>query len=144
MAGLQLELVTLTGSRMSEDVYEVQLPTATGPISVFPGHQPLVTLAVPGVIGVRRKKSDIEAQMEFFATNGGIIEVSNDSVRVLVDEADPAEEIHEAEAKKALDSAVKMKAEAKDKVSLDKAQALIDRHAVRIKVSEIRRRHPRR
>ena len=141
---LKLELITLDGARMDEEVYEVQLPTATGPIAVFPGHQPLVTLAVPGVIGVRRNRIDVESQMEFFATNGGIVEISNNLVRVLVDEADPAEEIHEAEVQKALDAAQKMKEEAKDKISLDKAQALIDRQAVRLQVAAIRRRHPRR
>ncbi|HEX4662037.1 MAG TPA: ATP synthase F1 subunit epsilon [Candidatus Saccharimonadales bacterium] len=138
---MKLELVTLLGSKMNEDVYEVVLPTSTGQIAVFPKHTPLVTLAVPGVISVRRKKSDFDEHMEHFATNGGVVEISGDRVRILVDEADSADEIVEAESQKALERAMQMKQDAKDKVELDKAQALIDRHAVRIKVAELKRRH---
>lgn len=138
---MKLELITLLGQKMNEDVYEVILPTADGQIAVFPMHTPIVTLAVPGVISVRRKKTDLDEQMEFFATNGGIVEVSNDRIRVLVDEADAPEDIVTEEVQKALARAEKMKQEAKDQVGIDKAQALIDRYAVRIKVAGLRRRH---
>ncbi len=138
---MKCELVTLTGLKLQEDVYEVTLPTATGTISVFPGHMPLVTLAVPGVISIRRTRSVVDDDLEHFATNGGVIEIGNDYVRVLVDEADHADEIVESEAREALERAQSMKDAAKDTVSLEHAQALVDRHAVRLKVSELRRRH---
>lgn len=138
---MKLELITLLGQKMNEDVYEVVLPTSTGQIAVFPHHTPIVTLAIPGVISVRRKKADFDEHMEHFATNGGVVEISGDRVRILVDEADSADEIVMAESQKALERATQMKQDAKDKVELDKAQALIDRHAVRIKVAELKRRH---
>lgn len=142
---MKCELVTLTGLKFSEDVYEVILPTTTGTIAVFPGHMPLVTLAVPGVISVRRTRTTADDAVEHFATNGGVIEIGNDYVRVLVDEADHADEIVETEAKQALERAKQLRAEAKDTVSLEHAQALIDRQAVRLKVAELRRhRHQRR
>lgn len=138
---MKLELVTLTGLKFSDDVYEVVLPTSTGSIAVFPNHMPLVTLATPGVISVRRSAGAGDDKMDHFATNGGVIEVGNTYVRVLVDEADHADEIVESEAKNALERAQKLRDEAKDKVSLEHAQALVDRHAVRLKVAELRRRH---
>lgn len=138
---MKCELVTLTGLKLQEEVYEVILPTATGTISVYPNHMPLVTLATPGVISIRRTRSVADDDMEHFATNGGVIEIGNDIVRVLVDEADHADEIVESEARAALERAQKMKDEAKDKVSLEHAQALVDRQAVRLKVAELRRRH---
>lgn len=141
---MKCELVTLTGLKFQEDdVYEVVLPTSTGEIAVFPNHMPLVTLATPGVISVRRKAGAADADMDHFATNGGVIEIGNDFVRVLVDEADRGDEIVESEARAALERAQKMKDEAGDSVSLEKAQALVDRHAVRLKVAELRRRHRR-
>lgn len=140
---MKLELVTLTGLKFQEDVYEVVLPTSTGEIAVFPNHMPLVTLAMPGVISVRRKPTEADADMDHFATNGGVIEIGNDFVRVLVDEADRGDEIVESEARAALERAQKMKDDAGDGVSLEKAQALVDRHAVRLKVAELRRRHRR-
>lgn len=138
---MKLELVTLLGKKMDEEVYEVSLPTASGPIVVYGGYMPLVTLAVPGVIMVRRKRSDPDSHREHFATNGGIVEIDNHRLRILVDEADAPDDIIEAESKKALELATKMKADAKNAVELEQAQALIDRHQVRLKVADLKRRH---
>lgn len=136
---MKLQLITLAGLKMDEDVYEVILPTASGDIAVYPGHEPLVTIAVPGVIAVRRKKTDLDEAREFFAGNGGVAEIDPTRLRILVDDADRPEEIVVAEAEKALELAKKQKAEAKNQVELDKAQAMIDRSAVRLKVATLRR-----
>jgi hypothetical protein len=61
-----------------------------------------------------------------------------------VDEADHADDISEAEAKAALERAQKMKVEAKDQVSLEHAQALVDRSSVRLQVAALKRRHSKR
>lgn len=140
---LNLRLVTLMGEKMNEDVYEVILPTVGGEIAVFPDHEALVTLAKPGVMAVRYKKTDPDDAMEYFATSGGIIEIGGDHVKVLVDEADHGDDIIEAEIQKALDRAIEMRDSAADQVELEKASELIDRHAVRLKVAELRR-HSRR
>lgn len=134
------QLVSISGKKFDEDVYEVVLPTLEGEIGVLKDHMPLVSVATTGVITVRRDPKDRDDQREFFATNGGVIEVSHNVLRVLVDEADLAEDINEAEAQKALELAQKMKAEAKDQVSLEHAQTLVDRHAVRLHVANLRRR----
>lgn len=138
---MRLQLVTLTGTKFDEDVYEVILPTLDGQIGVLPGHMPLVSVATSGVIEVRRDAKDPDSARETFATSGGVIEVEGDKLRVLVDEADNADEINEAEAEAAHQRALQMKKEAKDEVSLEKAQALLDRSAVRLQVAQVRRRH---
>jgi F0F1-type ATP synthase epsilon subunit len=68
------------------------------------------------------------------------VEVSGNTLRVLVDEADNSEEINEEEAKAAHDRALKLKADAKDQLSLEHAQALLDRTAVRLQVAGLKRR----
>jgi F-type H+-transporting ATPase subunit epsilon len=136
---MKLELITLLGKKLDKEVYEVVLPTADGEIGVFPGHEALVTLAVPGVIMVRHNKADSDDKLEYFATSGGIIEVSPRLVRVLVDEADHSEEIVESEAKAALERAEALRDAAADQVELEEAHQLVDRHAVRLKVAELRR-----
>jgi F0F1-type ATP synthase epsilon subunit len=78
--------------------------------------------------------------MEYFATNGGVIEVDHDVLRVLVDEADAADEINEQEVKNAIELAKKLKKEAKDEVSLQHAESLIDRGQVRLQVAGLKRR----
>lgn len=138
---MKLELITLDGPKANGDVYEVLIPTPDGTIAVFPGHERLVTLAKSGVISIRNKKTDLNEAMEHFATYGGIVEVSPTHLRILVDEADTANEIIEEESLKALALAEDMKKKATDAVELEKAQALIDRHAVRLHVANLRRRH---
>lgn len=140
---INFQLVTLDGTKFGEDVHEVVLPTPDGYIAVFPNHMPLVSLAVPGIISVRRKPGDSEKQLEYFATNGGVIEIGNNAVRVLVDEADREHEVNEQEAQAAFERAQKMRAEARDRVSLEHAQSLVDRQASRLRVAELRRRKRR-
>lgn len=140
---IRLQLVSLDGLKFDDDVYEVILPTMDGQIGVMPGHMPLVSVASRGVIGVRRKATDRDDMMEYFAISGGAVEVSDNKLSVLVDEADASDEINEQEAQKAYELAQKMKAEAKDQVSLEKAQSLIDRQAVRLQVAGLKRRHHR-
>jgi F-type H+-transporting ATPase subunit epsilon len=138
---MNLELVTLLGKKVDQEVYEVILPTAAGEIAVFPGHEPLVTMAVPGVIAVRYKKGDPVSTLDYFAISGGVIEVSQKKVRILVDEADHGEDILESESKAALERAITMRDNAKDQVELEKAHQLVDRHSVRLKVADLHRRH---
>lgn len=137
---IHFQLVSLDGVKLDTQAYEVLLPTLDGNIGVLPGHMPLISAATHGVVSVRHQASDRDDMMDHFAISGGVIEVADDTLRVLVDEADPADEISEAEAQKAYDLAQKMKAESKDQVSLEHAQALIDRSAVRLQVAGLKRR----
>lgn len=140
---MNFQLVTLTGTKLNDDVYEVVLPTAAGEIAVFPGHEPLVSIAVPGAIAVRHAKGDPDSKLDYYAISGGVIEVDTKSIRVLVDEADSGDDIVESESKAALERAIKLRDSAKDQVELEKASQLVDRHAVRLKVADLRRRHRR-
>ncbi len=140
---IHLQLISLGGNKFDDDVYEVLLPTLDGQIGVLPGHMPLVSVANSGIVSIRRKAGDRDDMMDHFAISGGAIEVENDNLRLLVDEADHADEINEQEVQKAFDLAKKMKSEAKDQVSLEHAQRLVDRHAVRLQVAGLRRRRQR-
>lgn len=137
---IKFQLISLDGIKFSEDVYEVILPTMDGEIGVLPGHMPLISVAKRGVISVRIDPKHPDDMMEHFAISGGSIEVSGNTLRVLVDEADASDEISEEEAREAHERALKLKAEAKDQVSLEQAQQLIDRSAVRLQVASLKRR----
>jgi F-type H+-transporting ATPase subunit epsilon len=137
---MNLELITLAGVKVSDEVYEVLVPTSDGVIAILPGHERIVTLAVNGVVSIRRKKADADDRMEHFATYGGIVEVSPTQIRILVDEADTADDIIEDEARAAYERAVKIRESVKDLQELEKAKEEIDRHAVRLKVAGLRRR----
>lgn len=136
---MQLQLITLLGVKLDTEVYELVIPTAAGEIGVFPGHEALVSIAVPGAIVVRYKKGDPDKDLEYFAISGGVVEVSQKKVRILVDEAEHGDDIVEAESKAALARAIEMRDKAKDQVELERAHELVDRHTVRLKVAGLRR-----
>ncbi len=140
---MRLQLVTLLGVKLDQEIYQATIPTTEGEISVYPDHEALVTIAVPGVISVRDRKDDDDSRLEFFAISGGVVEISGDTVRILVDEAEHGADIIEAESQAALERALKLRDESEDQIELEKAHQLIDRHQVRLKVAELRRRKRR-
>ena len=139
---MNLKLVTLGGVKLDEMVYSVTIPTIDGEISVLPSHEPLVTVARDGVITVRRTKETQEE--EFFAISGGVVEIDQTGVRILVDEADHGDDIIEAETQAALERAIAARDNADDQIEREKAKQLIDRHMVRLKVADLHRRKRRR
>jgi F-type H+-transporting ATPase subunit epsilon len=141
---IHFQLVALTGTKFDDDVYEVIVPTLEGEIGVLQDHMPLVSVAATGAIAIRRESKDSDTNREFFAISGGVVEISNNTLRILVDEADHADDINEAEAEAAMERAKVLKSEATDQVSLEHAQALVDRHAVRLQVAGLKRRHQKR
>jgi F-type H+-transporting ATPase subunit epsilon len=138
---IHFQLIALSGKKFDDDVYEIVLPTLDGEIGVLQDHMPLMSVATTGVVAVRRDSKDSDAAREYFAINGGVVEVANNTLRVLVDEADHADDINEAEAQAALDRAKKLKDEASDEVSLEHAQELVDRQQVRLQVAGLKRRN---
>ncbi len=140
---IHFELVTLDGVKFSQKVYEVQLPTTEGYIGVFENHMPLVTLAETGIIKIRHRANESDGNQELIATSGGVVEITDNTVRVLVDAADTEDEIDEAAIKKAHAEALELRKNAKDRVSLDKAQSLVERANVRLKVADLKRRKRR-
>ena len=135
---MKFELITLSGVKLDQEIYSATIPTIDGEISVFPSHEPLVTMAKNGVIAVTSRKDGDE--VEYFAISGGVVEITHERIRVLVDEADHGEDIIEAETKAALDRAIKLRDETDDQVEREKAHQLIDRHLVRLKVADLQRR----
>lgn len=138
---MRLQLITLSGTKVDKEIYGVTLPTKAGEISVFEGHEPLVTLAEPGALVVREKKHDIDKNMDYLAISGGVVEIDGTTIKVLVDEADHGDDIIETESKAALERAMKLREKAGSQLELEEASKLIDRHAVRLKVAGLRRRH---
>ena len=133
---MHVTLVTLSGAQFDNDAKEVRLGTPLGKLVVLPHHEPLTAVTSPGPVTI----IDSNNQEVLFASYGGMMEVSNNNVRLLLDEADHAKDLVEADIKMALEEAKKLKAKAKDQTELDEAQKLIDRQAVRLEVAQIRRK----
>ncbi len=93
---VKLKLIAPDQTFFDDEVYEVMIPTKSGEIAVYAGHAPLLGVAVPGLVSIRKEKSTKDDDREFVAVYGGTIEVLNNVVRVLVDEVDTAGEVSEA------------------------------------------------
>lgn len=137
---ISFELVTLKGVALREQVYEVLLPTPQGQIAVFDNHAPLVSTTAHGIVFVRKQANHPDDMLDSYAVNaGGVIDIGDNTVRVLVDEADHSSEIDEKAAEEAYEKAKKLAADARDQQSLDEALSAIDREAVRLKLAGLRR-----
>ena len=136
---MNFELLTLTGTKFSGDASQVTLRTTEGDIGILPNHEPLTAAVAPGPVTVYQKGGKNEA----FAVFGGLLEVTAERVWLLADEAEHEEELVQHQIEMALKHAETLKAAAKDKVELARAQELVDREVVRLGVAKMRRRHQR-
>ncbi len=140
---IRLKLIALSGVHFDEDVYEAMIPTKAGEIAVYEGHTPLLSVAAPGLVAIRKSKSIKDADRQFVAIYGGTVEVLNNVIQVLVDEVDTEQSVSVAEAENSYKRAQELKNKAKDSVSLAEAQAMIDRSSVRLRLAGIKK-HSRR
>lgn len=138
---MKLQLVTLSGVKLNKEVYSVQIPTVDGEIGVYDDHEPLITVAATGVLRVRFNQSDRDADCKFYAVNGGAVQILNNTVKVLVDDAETSDEISENDAEAALKRAQDMRANAANDIEITEAEAMMNHAAVRLKVAGIRRRY---
>jgi F-type H+-transporting ATPase subunit epsilon len=136
---MKVELLTLSGAKFQGEAEEVQLTTTNGEMGILPHHEPLVAQVVAGPITIRTGKG----QPEVFVNFGGLLEVTPDHVRLLIDEADHEGDLVTSDIEAALAEAKELKAKAKDKTELAKAQQMIDRSTVRLGVAKMRRTHHR-
>lgn len=138
---IKLRLITLHGVHFDDDVYEAVIPTKAGDIAIYGGHAPLLSVAAPGVVAIRKERSVKDIDREFVAIYGGTIEVLNNEIQVLVDEVDTSGDISEVEAEKALKRAQELRDKAGDAQSLSEAQQMIDRSTVRLQLAGLKKRH---
>jgi F-type H+-transporting ATPase subunit epsilon len=94
---LRLDMVTPYKQVLSQDVDEVTAPGTVGEFGILPGHTPLLTTLKIGELSYRQG-----AETFHVAVNWGYVEVEEDKVTVLVETAEPADEIDLERAKAAL------------------------------------------
>jgi F-type H+-transporting ATPase subunit epsilon len=91
-----LEIVTPHGLIISSKVEEVYVPGSRGDMDVLPGHAPLITSLRVGELHYKQEK-----EVHYLAINRGFAEVTPNRTTILVDTAEPADEIDVARARAA-------------------------------------------
>ena len=128
---LKLEMVTPYKQVLSEEVDEIVMPGQMGELGILPGHTPLLTTLKVGEFSYRKGGSSFHV-----AVNWGYVEVEDDTVIVLAETAEPADDIDMARAKAALgraeDALKKLSPEDKDYRAME---AALERALIRIQVA---------
>lgn len=128
---LNLELVTPYRRVLSQEVDDVTAPGTVGEFGILPGHTPLLTTLKIGELSYRQGGETFHV-----AVNWGYVEVENDTVTVLVETAEPADDIDLERAKAALGRAEealkKLSPEDKDYKTME---AALERAMIRIQVA---------
>jgi F-type H+-transporting ATPase subunit epsilon len=94
---LKLEMVTPYKQVLSEEVDELVMPGTLGELGILPGHSPLLTTLKVGVFTYRKGTSSYHV-----AVNWGYVEVEDDTVIVLAETAEPADQIDKVRAQAAM------------------------------------------
>jgi F-type H+-transporting ATPase subunit epsilon len=128
---LKLDLVTPYRHVLSQEVDEVTAPGTLGEFGVLPGHTPLLTTLKIGELTYKQG-----ADVRHVAVNWGYVEVENDVVTVLVETAEPADQIDLERARAALGRAQEaLKQLSPDDKEFKIKDAALERAMIRVQVA---------
>ena len=136
MPTMKLEIVTAERVVYSDEVEVVVAPGIEGELGILPHHASLLTVLQPGELRVVK-----DGQEEIMAVSGGFLEVLGNTVTVLADTAEHAEEINEERAQEAVRHAQERLAAHPSDLDLEQAIKALQRAQVRVNVAH--RRRPR-
>ncbi len=117
---IKLDIVTPEKQVMSDTVDIVTVPTLSGEAGILPNHAPLISALKPGVLSFTKNGA-----VQKLAVSGGFVEVGVNTVSVLVETAETADEINAEQARAEKEEAEKALAAAKD--SLEEMQPVVEK-----------------
>jgi F-type H+-transporting ATPase subunit epsilon len=137
MATIHCDIVSAERAIFSGEVSSISLRGTIGELGIHPGHAPLLTGVAPGAVQLTLA----DGQQEVYFASGGFLEVQPGVVTILADTAQRAEDIDEAAAETARQSAERALSEhaADFDFSLAAAQ-LAEAHAQLRTIEELKKR----
>jgi F-type H+-transporting ATPase subunit epsilon len=132
---LHVEVVTAERELYNGEADMVSAPGSEGRLGILPRHAALLTTLMPGELNI--KLGDAE---EPLFVSGGFLEVSDNSVTVLADTAEHAEEIDQARAEAARRRAQESLEQAQSNAERAELIGALERAMSRIRVAELTRR----
>ena len=127
----QLEVATPERLLVDEQVTSAQVPAKNGYLGILAGHAPLMSALGAGVLTYEGG-----AGPHVLAISGGFLEISDNHVRVLADEAESPEEIRVEKARKQLEEASQALHNAHDEGEAESANLAVQRAQARIDAVE--------
>lgn len=132
---LHVEVVTAERELYNGEADMVSAPGSEGRLGILPRHAPLLTTLAPGALRIT-----LQGAEEDIFVSGGFLEVSSNSVAVLADAAEHADEIDEARAEEARRRAQERLAEIQSNTERVDMEAQLQRAISRLKVAELAHR----
>ncbi|WP_297596329.1 F0F1 ATP synthase subunit epsilon [uncultured Cetobacterium sp.] len=127
----KLELVTPLEKILSQDVDFVMIRTTEGDMGILPNHSPFVAGLSTGEMKVR-----INGQESYYYVSGGFVEISNNIVTLLADEAMDVKDIDlEAARKEAQIAKEKLEKVAED-IDFANVQKTLTQALTKVKMAE--------
>jgi F-type H+-transporting ATPase subunit epsilon len=100
---IKLEVVTPERKVVSGSVDQVTIPTLKGEVGILPNHAPMISALKPGILSYTQSGTASKLVIA-----GGFVEVGVNTVSVLAEIAENAEEVDTTAAKSAKDEAEKV------------------------------------
>jgi F-type H+-transporting ATPase subunit epsilon len=132
---LHVEVVTAERELYNGEADVVSAPGSEGRLGILPRHAALLTTLIPGELSIKLGGAE-----EPLFVSGGFLEVSDNSVTVLADTAEHAEEIDQARAEAARRRAQESLEQAQSNVDRAELIGALERAMSRIRVAELARR----
>ncbi|MGI2254002.1 F0F1 ATP synthase subunit epsilon [Staphylococcus cohnii] len=133
MNTLSLNIVTPNGSVYDrEDVTLAVLQTTAGEIGVMYGHIPTVA-----ALEIGYAKINFDGSSEYIAVSEGFVEVRQDKLSIIVQTAEPANEIDVARAELAKSRAESHLNNEEDSSDINRAKRALDRANNRLRVAQL-------
>lgn len=135
----KFELITPTRIlAQTDEVYQVNLPSADGELGIRSGHMNLIVPLKSGVVEVVEKEGEAP---DHFVIFGGVAEITGSYLKILATTAEHADEIDAAKAEEARQKAEIDKQNAKDDVSFADASGALERELARLRTVERRKKY---
>lgn len=137
MAHIHLEVVTPSGSMVSEEVEIVTAPGVGGEFGVLANHAPFLSTIKTGTLSFKKDRTT-----RFLMVTGGFTEVSNNKITFLVESAEYGSDIDVDRALRAKERAERRLAQAQqstEKINRARAEAALQRAMARIRTAELAR-----
>jgi F-type H+-transporting ATPase subunit epsilon len=132
MATIQVDIVSAEGEIHTGEAVMVFAPASMGEVGIAPRHAPMLTTLKPGEVRVQ----DAEGNEEAFYITGGMLEVQPTRVMVLADTALRGEQLDEAAALAAQQSAEKALEGASEETDVARAQAELEEARARYRAAQ--------
>ena len=132
MATIQVDIVSAEGEIHSGEAKMVYAPARMGEVGIAPRHAPLLTALKPGEVRIE----DAAGKEHFFYITGGMLEIQPHLVTVLADTALRGEQLDEAAALAAQNSAEEALKGASSETDLAKAQAELTEAEARYRAAQ--------